>query len=181
MTDLSAVTPTAYWEESVEQVRRGQDAPQPSAQLCSWCAINSRLRARSMSTCTQTGINSAVAVRGAQAYWMGIGTDCTLACGGRGDCTLTDARTSTCGYWPFGGERATQHVARHSSRLGAVTQLTVRGRGKTPHPMHLHTMHVQLQQDVARGAFGLKGDWRDTVAAVGERGVEGRWGDAGGR
>ncbi len=206
LNDLQSTTADAVWEESVEQVRVWSKLELcPLWTLQRWPDALSTLPPTHVPP-AQTGAGIGVPAS-APNFWFGIGSNCTLACSGRNDCNLTDARTSQCSYevragghghavagalgaalWPpralaltlprlrdrvaaqtFRGRRLTSGAFRHVTRLGQTNQMTIRGRGKSPHPMHLHTMHVQLQADLASGWYGKAGDWRDTVPAIGER------------
>ncbi|KAJ3228413.1 hypothetical protein HDU81_006177 [Chytriomyces hyalinus] len=103
--------------------------------------------------------------------WLGIGSNCTIASAGRGsDGTAPAASENTnCQYLSFPGELSTKGPYRHISYVGAVDELTINGRGKSPHSVHIHVNHFQVISDElggdAKRFFYRIGDWRDTIPA----------------
>ena len=81
---------------------------------------------------------------------------------------------STCTYGPMNGEQGSAGSYPFRATVGDVTDVTIWGRGKAPHPFHIHVNHMQLvsySNDVnptanTEGVWGKAGDWRDTVPAL---------------
>jgi len=116
----------------------------------------------------QTGVTSPA------SYWIGIGKNCTLECGGR-NCGSEQPDPNAfgeCKYEPFGG---TSLAYRHTGVVCGVVDLVINGRGRTAHPIHIHVNHFQLisvydssgkdHPDLKDGGWGAVGDWRDTIPA----------------
>eukprot|EP00295_Goniomonas_pacifica_P006374 CAMPEP_0175828336 /NCGR_PEP_ID=MMETSP0107_2-20121207/12752_1 /TAXON_ID=195067 ORGANISM="Goniomonas pacifica, Strain CCMP1869" /NCGR_SAMPLE_ID=MMETSP0107_2 /ASSEMBLY_ACC=CAM_ASM_000203 /LENGTH=267 /DNA_ID=CAMNT_0017141051 /DNA_START=101 /DNA_END=901 /DNA_ORIENTATION=+ len=85
----------------------------------------------------QTGVTSPA------SYWIGIGKNCTLECGGR-NCGSEQPDPNAfgeCKYEPFGG---TSLAYRHTGVVCGVVDLVINGRGRTAHPIHIHVNHFQL-------------------------------------
>ncbi|KAI8835380.1 Cupredoxin [Chytriomyces cf. hyalinus JEL632] len=103
--------------------------------------------------------------------WLGMGSNCSITSTGRGsDGTATPASSNTnCQYLSFPGELSTSGPYRHITYVGAVDELTINGRGKSPHSVHIHVNHFQVISDGLRGDaqryFYRIGDWRDTIPA----------------
>ncbi|KAJ3244248.1 hypothetical protein HDU77_009984 [Chytriomyces hyalinus] len=103
--------------------------------------------------------------------WLGMGSNCSITSTGRGsDGTATPASANTnCQYLSFPGELSTTGPYRHITYVGAVDELTINGRGKSPHSVHIHVNHFQVISDGLRGDaqryFYRIGDWRDTIPA----------------
>ncbi|KAJ3396938.1 hypothetical protein HDU80_009796 [Chytriomyces hyalinus] len=103
--------------------------------------------------------------------WLGMGSNCSITSAGRGsDGTATPASSNTnCQYLSFPGELSTTGPYRHITYVGAVDELTINGRGKSPHSVHIHVNHFQVISDGLRGDaqryFYRIGDWRDTIPA----------------
>lgn len=124
----------------------------------------------------------------AATYWLGIGTNCTLSCFGREDCidlytanwdvrNTAPVTSGQCEYETFPGEIGDDLSAdyRHSAQLGTPQELTLWGRGKSAHPMHVHVTLMQFIRHVyySNGnlkdlstPYGEEGDWRDTWPAL---------------
>jgi hypothetical protein len=137
----------------------------------------------------QTPQNNAVeqtSVSGGGA-WMGVGTDCTLESTGRGEQSSDPNTVGECPHIAFGfpendetGRKHSDFPYRHVGRLCDVEELTINGRGATPHPMHVHVNHFQIVEVLnsegvdASSSFpfsywGEVGDWRDTMPALAGR------------
>lgn len=107
--------------------------------------------------------------------WIGIGSNCTLSSFGRATDVAgsSPADNKNCGYLPFPGQSGTTGNYRHIGQVDTVEQLTVWGRGKSPHTIHIHVNHLQIisqtsdqGMDNYSGVFGQIGDWRDTIPAI---------------
>ncbi|KAJ3228414.1 hypothetical protein HDU81_006178 [Chytriomyces hyalinus] len=103
--------------------------------------------------------------------WLGMGSNCSLTSTGRasdGEAAPASANTN-CQYLSFPGELSTNGPYRHITYVGAVDELTINGRGKSPHSVHIHVNHFQvisdgLGEDSNRYFYRI-GDWRDTIPA----------------
>mmetsp|Transcript_50288 Transcript_50288/g.121065 ORF Transcript_50288/g.121065 Transcript_50288/m.121065 type:complete len:703 (+) Transcript_50288:182-2290(+) len=102
--------------------------------------------------------------------WLGVGADCALEEAGRGgDSGDVDANAvGECPYLAWGGPAMPY---RHHAKLCDVVEVTLQGRGRTPHPVHIHVNHFQVVAlDVGGGGldetWGQIGDWRDTMPAL---------------
>ena len=105
--------------------------------------------------------------------WLGIGKNCTLQSSGRG-APQAEANPNTvgqCAYEPFDMTGDYRFAAPTCS----VVDLIIYGRGRTPHPIHMHVFPMQLISYVGEGSglddftssgFGVMGDWRDTIPAM---------------
>lgn len=115
--------------------------------------------------------------------WIGVGQNCT-----------SPWPTSNCSYYPFGGNMSNplnpvlNHSAtpgrklewfpfRHVGRLCDVEEITIRGGGSIPHPIHFHTNHFQIiavtdangtdksnSEEFLR--WGRVGDFRDSLPTI---------------
>ncbi|KAI8611866.1 hypothetical protein BC830DRAFT_624492 [Chytriomyces sp. MP71] len=105
--------------------------------------------------------------------WLGIGDNCTIFSSGRGGdagTTLSPEDNLRCSYLPFPGELSTKGPYRHITHQGAVDELTIIGRGASPHMVHIHVNHMQIiadgfQDDSSRYFYRI-GDFKDTVPAL---------------
>ena len=111
----------------------------------------------------QTGVDTAYGT-----YWLGIGDDCSMVVFGRAEgdalCTSGDCATGAatcdgtdkygtcsgtewaglasyppaCTYASMDGEQSASGSYPHTAALGTVETMTIWGRGKAPHPIHIH-------------------------------------------
>jgi len=107
--------------------------------------------------------------------WLGMGSNCSFAGTGRGsDPNLPDYDPTTntnCKYEVFPGVvlNSTTTGFRHKGTVDTVEELTINGRGLTPHSIHVHVHHMQVISDSSnkyQPTFGQYGDFRDTVPAL---------------
>ncbi|KAJ3027651.1 UNVERIFIED_CONTAM: hypothetical protein HDU68_003409 [Siphonaria sp. JEL0065] len=103
--------------------------------------------------------------------WLGVGNECTFEAQGRSDTQAKAAETNTnCSYVPFPGALGDTGTYRHISYIGAIDELTINGRGKSPHMIHVHVNHMQIISDPFADSkfryFYQLGDWKDTVPAL---------------
>ena len=107
-------------------------------------------------------------------YWMGMGSDCTLACFNKTDCyrlygesyciqSLPTVMSKKCLYDYFGSQ-----VRHHSAFEGMTEILSLWSWSGMSHALHIPTNHFQfLSHDDGQGTnlgtlYGAPGDWRDT-------------------
>ncbi|KAJ3277974.1 hypothetical protein HDU76_010090, partial [Blyttiomyces sp. JEL0837] len=80
--------------------------------------------------------------------WLGIGSNCTSWATGRADTVVPDADTNTnCKYMPFYGSQGATGDYRYITKLNAINELLLHGRGKSPHSLHIHVNHFQIVED----------------------------------
>eukprot|EP00930_Biecheleria_cincta_P073471 TRINITY_DN6075_c0_g1_i2.p1 TRINITY_DN6075_c0_g1~~TRINITY_DN6075_c0_g1_i2.p1 ORF type:complete len:1800 (+),score=161.76 TRINITY_DN6075_c0_g1_i2:120-5519(+) len=118
----------------------------------------------------QIGVEQSAIDQPAGAH-LGVGTDCTIPCGGRADCEAIGysdpEQYGSCPHVAFEGYAQGSHYS-HVGKLCSVEDLVIWGRGRTPHPIHVHVNHFQVVSS-ADGRYtrywGQIGDFRDTVPA----------------
>jgi FtsP/CotA-like multicopper oxidase with cupredoxin domain len=120
----------------------------------------------------ETGVDQ-TGVTAPAGGWLGIGTNCTGECGGRGgDCTVSDLnKFAKCAHVPFPGMLTPY---RFAAPVCSRVEWTINGRGATPHPLHLHAFHFQIVSSPSAATnegWGKPGDWRDTWPALSGKSV----------
>ena len=90
----------------------------------------------------QSGVEES-AIPSPAGAWLGTGLDCTMECEGRNGCppNVDPNEYGQCPYIVYGGASMSY---RHVGNLCEVQELTLQGRGKTPHPIHIHVNHFQV-------------------------------------
>jgi FtsP/CotA-like multicopper oxidase with cupredoxin domain len=98
-------------------------------------------------------------------FILGQGTDCAFTPGG------PPASQTKCQSEVFRGQRgldAADHV--YTMKVGQTAEWTLYGAGNTPHPLHIHVNHYQIQSysgtDAVLNHWVHAGDWRDTIPVL---------------